>query len=487
MSTSARRYFAIVLLSLGGILSSGSSLRGSDDSDSLVPQAYRVAELWTGEGQRIPDAVLVVRNGKIESVGPFSSVVIPPDSVVHEHRTLTMIPGMILAETSLAEGGADDEFAISPEVRAIDGFDFFAPQHESLAAGVTTVQLSPGLARLMPGQGSVVKLAGDDLEQRILRPSESLRILLTRGALSPPTIYEPPVGAVSEARPLLPTRPQLAGNLSGAVSGLQAIFAAAQEHPEGANADVGEQAIGIIADALRQQQTFRFTAQTAAEIRAAIELAQQFELTSVFISPQNDQQLRGLDWNNDRWRGVVLSPGVRPGQLTGVWGLDKIEDQPTPVTAWDLAASLTAAGAEAKLALKLESDQDIPHLRYLAALLQQGGLSVEQIMSMLTSNPARMFTCRGPSRSVGGGDGCGFCLADRRTPVQCVAGRSDVCRRQRSFPCNSPATDSRDRRGPSLFGRRDGSERSDCDRRWQDHEHRSAGFCTSNGGFRSFQ
>jgi imidazolonepropionase-like amidohydrolase len=360
-------------------------------ADDSTPHAYRVAELWTGDGQRISDAVLVVRGGKIESVGPFASVTVPPDCMVHDHRDLNMIPGMILAETSLAESGADDELAISPDVRAIDGFDFFSPQHERLAAGVTTVQLSPGSARLIPGQGSVVKLAGDDFEQRILKSSESLRVLLTREALSPPTIYEPPVGAVSEARPLLPTRPQLAGTLSGAVTGLRAIFSAAQELPEDSPQDLGEQAIAIIAEALRRGQTFRFSAQTATEIRAVVEIANQFELRTIFVAPQDEQLLQSLDWTNDRWSGVVLSPGVRPGRLTEVWGRVPSEGQPTPTPAWDLAATLVKVGAGAKLAWKLESDQDIPHLRYMAALLQQGGLSAEQILNMLTSNPARML------------------------------------------------------------------------------------------------
>lgn len=293
-----------------GVIGSGSWSPCSlaDDSvfaDDSTPHAYRVAELWTGDGQRISDAVLVVRGGKIESVGPFASVTVPPDCVVHDHRDLNMIPGMILAETSLAESGADDELAISPEIRAIDGFDFFAPQHERLAAGVTTVQLSPGSARLMPGQGSVVKLAGDDFEQRILVSSESLRVLLTREALSPPTIYEPPVGAVSEARPLLPTRPQLAGTLSGAVTGLRAIFSAAQELPEDAKLDLGEQAIEIIADGLRKGQTFRFSAQTATEIRATVEIANQFELRTI-LSPHKTIKYCKV-WTGPVIDGAVLS------------------------------------------------------------------------------------------------------------------------------------------------------------------------------------
>jgi imidazolonepropionase-like amidohydrolase len=374
----------------------------ADDLVTETCQAYRVGELWTGDGQRIRDAVLVVRDGKIQSVGVYRQMDLPSDCPVHDFSSLVMMPGMIVAETGLAESGADDELAVSPEVQAVDGFDFFEPRHTLLAAGVTTVQLAPGTARLLPGQGSVVKLAGDSIDERVLRRSESMRILLTQAALNPPTIYEPPVGAVSELRPLLPTRPQLAGTLSGAINGLMALLTAAQDTAaqDTAAQDTAERSakdqdselpVRLLAEALQQGQTFRLTARSGPEVQAALDLARRYQLKVLVVQPRASAALEQLDWSDPQWQGVILSPGVRPGRLEGVWGNQAEDEESARATAWELAAALVAAGAEAKLAFRVEVDQDLVHVRYLAALLQQGGLSAEQVVRILTDNPARLL------------------------------------------------------------------------------------------------
>ncbi len=395
-STAAFRLIVVFFLWLGSF--SACNLTMGDQPLTVAEQAadvqvYRVGELWTGDGQQIRDAMLVVQDGKIRAVGPASEIEVPAGSVVHQHPTLVMIPGLLLAETSLAEGGEDDELAVTPQVRAIDGFDFFEPRPTFLAAGITTVQLAPGSARLMPGQGSVVKMAGDDLEQRVLKRSESFRILLTQAAFNPPTVYDPPVGAVSETRPLLPTQPQLAGTLSGAISGLQALFDAAKLKNGGGNvaANLNEHPIATLHEALDSQATFRITARSNAEVFAALQICRDYQLPAILVQPQSGETLKQLDWSDDQWRGVILSPGVRPGRLAGIWGVEDEEDGPRPVAAWDVAAALVQAGAQRKLAVRLESDQDVVHVRYLAALFQQGGLSAQQVLRMLTDNPARIM------------------------------------------------------------------------------------------------
>ena len=47
----------------------------------------------------------------------------------------------MIAETTLGEHGKDDERALTPEFRAIDGFDFFGDYDKALSGGVTTVQI----------------------------------------------------------------------------------------------------------------------------------------------------------------------------------------------------------------------------------------------------------------------------------------------------------------------------------------------------------
>jgi imidazolonepropionase-like amidohydrolase len=394
---------SLAVLICGGLAGSGAQggqsiamgrLAGlSGEPQDAVVDAYHVGQLWVGDGSLIRDAILVTADGKIVSVGPRAEVTVPAGARLHRLEDQVMMPGLVIAETSLAEGGRDDEYAVSPQVQAVDGFDFFEPRADLLAAGITTVQLSPGSARLMPGQGSVIKLAGDSLEQRVLSRSESVRILLTQAAFSPPTIYEPPVGAVSEVRPLLPTQPQLAGTLSGAVAGLRALMDAANElSPDGGEA-VEELPVRALSDAWKSGATFRITARTDAELRAAIEWCEAYELKRLMVRPSTSQALAAADWSDSAWRGVVLSPGVRPGRLGGRWGwTDDNDDSAAKVeSAWEIAAALVAAGAQEKLAIAVESDQDLVHVRYLAALFQRAGLSEGDVLRMLTDNPARMM------------------------------------------------------------------------------------------------
>ena len=129
--------------------------------------AYRAATIHTGIGPPVHDAVLLVVDGRIAAVGPRGEVEVPETAaVVDLGPASVLIPGLVVAETGLGEVSSDDERALTPEVRAIDGFDPFADCDRVLAGGVTTVQLSPGRTRLMPGLGAVVKLDGKGAEAR---------------------------------------------------------------------------------------------------------------------------------------------------------------------------------------------------------------------------------------------------------------------------------------------------------------------------------
>jgi len=350
-------------------------------------QAFFAKQVWTGQGQPIENGVMLVEGGKIQFVGPAQGWEIPAGCEVHRLGSASLIPGLVVAETTLAETGQDDEQAITPQITAADGFDFFDKQDKLLAAGVTTVQISPGSRRLMPGQGSVVKLAGDDVSSRVLRRQESLRILLTAAAFNPPTIYQPPVGAVSEERPLMPTNPQLAGSLGGAVSGLRALFQAALDLNDAGKASLDEQATAVISAAIKDDYTFRITAKSGAEIQAARRLAEQFGLKVLLVQPSVSDAMMGIDWNSPKFVGTVLSPGLRPGVVSSV----STDPKDPPETAWEIAQHLLREGATQKIAICVESDSDLDDLMFLAAMFKQAGLTDGEVLKMVTSNPAHML------------------------------------------------------------------------------------------------
>jgi imidazolonepropionase-like amidohydrolase len=350
---------------------------------------YRAARIWTGNGPPIPDAVLVVRDGKVVTVGPRARVTVPEDAEVHDLGQAVLIPGLVIAETSLGERGRDDERSLTPEFRALDGFDFYADYSAALSGGVTTVQIAPGSRRLMPGQGAVVKLAGDDPDVRTLRAQEGLRILLGDAFKNPPRIYEPPVGAVSVDKPLEPTRQQLAASLGAAVAGLRATFRAGKDYdlapPKGGPKDP---LLAAVADQMRHGDRIRVSAPGAADIRAALALAREFNFRLLLVDAAALVPFRE---QLPSWKsvvdGVVLNAEVRPGAVRELSIPDK--DDPKPSMPWDNARLLQSAGI--KVAIRPAADADLDDMLFVGGLFMRGNLSAQDVLRMLTVHPAELL------------------------------------------------------------------------------------------------
>lgn len=337
------------------------------------PHAYRVARLWPGDGPVIADAVLVVRDGKIVAAGRRADVTIPNDAVIRELRDATIVPGLIAAETSLAERGRDDLHALTPHHRAIDGYDPYADYSSALSGGVTTVQIAPGGRRLLPGQCAVVKLHGSDLSRRTLRDVESLRVVLGDAFKNPPKIYEPPVGAVSVDRPLEVTKPQLAAGLGSAAAGLRASLRAARE----SSPDNQDAYLKAIAGSGTAARPLRVVAPTAADVQVALQLARDFDLKLVLVDPPVVPE------KLEEWKahviGVVLSPGVRPGAIA--------DDAPAK-TAAEAARDLRAAGF--RVAIKPGADGDLKEMLYLGGLVTSRVPAVDALR-MMTADAAALL------------------------------------------------------------------------------------------------
>jgi imidazolonepropionase-like amidohydrolase len=344
------------------------------------PHAYRAGRIWPGNGPVIADGVLVVRDGKVVAVGRRADVTIPDDAVTHDLGDAVLIPGLVVAETTLAERGRDDLHTLTPEHRAIDGFDPYADFSTAISGGVTTVQLSPGGKRLLPGQGAVVKLFGEDGARRTLRDEESLRVVLGGAFKGAPRVYEPPVGAVSVDKPLEPTRPQLAESLAGAMAGLRATFEATRAANGAAPSDPFLRAVATYGTARRP---VRVTAPTPADVRAALGLAIDFDLRLILtdvgnLSPFRDQL--------GEWKGkvsVVLNPGVRPGSVADAGAL--ADGETKPMSPAEAARALRAAGLT--VALKPVSDADLKDMLFLGGLFTSHNPPTD-VLRMLTADAA---------------------------------------------------------------------------------------------------
>jgi imidazolonepropionase-like amidohydrolase len=151
-------------LALGAVVGAAAS--------PLVAQqvAVRGETVYTMAGAPIRDGVVLIKDGKIERVGPASQVRIPEG-----YRTLTakvVTPGLGEAHSTVGLAGAlnqphdqdqlDRGSAVQPELRAFDAYNARETLVEWLRGhGVTTVHTGHGPGATISGQTMVVKTVGD--------------------------------------------------------------------------------------------------------------------------------------------------------------------------------------------------------------------------------------------------------------------------------------------------------------------------------------
>jgi imidazolonepropionase-like amidohydrolase len=148
-----------------------------------VPSFAQIAvegeTVHTMAGAPIRNGVVLVRDGKIESVGAASSIRIPQGYRALKAKVVT--PGLIDAHSTVGLSGylnqAHDQdqlersAALQPELRAIDAYDPRETLVEYLRKyGVTTIHTGHGPGALISGQTMIAKTAGNSVEEAVMVP-----------------------------------------------------------------------------------------------------------------------------------------------------------------------------------------------------------------------------------------------------------------------------------------------------------------------------
>ena len=355
---------------------------GSTFAETFAQQTktdvYFADQIWPGNDEPVENGAMVVVDGIITDIGPRDQISIPGVARRHDFGSQVLIPGLVLPQTSLG-GNQTEERTLTPQIRALDGFDFFADRDTLIESGITTVQVSPARVRLMPGVGGVVKLAGEDLTDRILQEEESLQIVLTAASRRPPRIYEPAVGPVSEDRPITTTRPQVA-TLSASMAALRQIFKAAST-----GKTEGDEIIEAVASIIESKKPVRVAASTAPEIRGAVSLAKEFGVKIILTDCEGLETFEGVfdDWK-ESVAGVVLTANV-PGSISNPT-LEQIETRKEP---WTFARELLDAGIPVSIAPRQSTS--LTSSMFVAGQFMRDGLSHAELLSALTHSSAAMM------------------------------------------------------------------------------------------------
>lgn len=121
---------------------------------------FKGAKIIPVSSAPIEQGILVIKDKKIEAVGPADEIDIPADAEVVDVSGKVIMPGLVDSHSHIGEGsGGDRSAALHPDVRILDAVN---PRSDSfkkaLAGGITSVNVLPGSGHLMSGKTVYLKL-----------------------------------------------------------------------------------------------------------------------------------------------------------------------------------------------------------------------------------------------------------------------------------------------------------------------------------------
>ncbi len=330
--------------------------------------AVKGETVYTMSGNPISDGVVLVKDGKIENVGPASRVNIPSNYEVYEAKVVT--PGFIDAHSVVGLAGylnqnhdqdqLETSNAIQPELRAIDAYNARERLVEYLRnKGITTVHTGHGPGALISGQTMIVKTAGETVDDAVVVPAKMLAFTLGDNlrAFSKP------------------------GTRSKGIAMLRQKLIKAQNYLDKRNGDDDyskDLGMEALADLLEGELTALVTVHRANDIMTAIRLQKEFGFPMVLDGASEAYLV--MDKIKKSGYSVIIHP-----TMTRTYGGSKNASMET-------AGKLYKAGIP--VAFQSGYEGYVPKTRvvlYEAGVAAANGLGKENALKMLTIDAAKLL------------------------------------------------------------------------------------------------
>jgi imidazolonepropionase-like amidohydrolase len=160
----------------------GRPLPAFGDGRTVVLRGARVVTPHTGGIRTIARGTIVLRAGRIETVGAVADVSLPADPAdIIDLDGKWILPGFFDAHAHIGIAGETDDIAaaISTDLRVLDAFDPWDPEIlRFLQCGITAAAISPGHVNVVGGQVAVVKLVPARSQIRVVNPAIALKASL---------------------------------------------------------------------------------------------------------------------------------------------------------------------------------------------------------------------------------------------------------------------------------------------------------------------
>jgi imidazolonepropionase-like amidohydrolase len=335
--------------------------------------SVKAETIHTMAGPAISSGVVLIREGKIERIGPASQVAIPKGYRTLQAKVVT--PGLIDAHTVVGLAGylnqpqdqdeVERSASMQPDLRAIDAYN---PQERLIewlrSFGVTTLHTGHGPGILMSGQTMIVKSRGQTVERAVIVPNAMVSVTLGDSS------KEPTKGPGSRAKQVALLRTELIKAQEYATK----RETASDDKKPGRDLRLDE-----LVRVLKREIPLLITAQRAQDISSAIRVAKEFNLKLILDGAAEAYLV--TDQIKEANVPVIIHPTMARA------GMGETEN-----LSLETASKLKKAGIPVALQSGFESY--VPKTRvvlYEAAVAAANGLSFDEALGTITIEAARIL------------------------------------------------------------------------------------------------
>lgn len=327
--------------------------------------AVKGETVHTMAGEPISNGVVLIKDGKIEAIGPASSMTIPSNYRVLSAKVVT--PGLIDAHTVIGLNGylnqPHDQMALDgggsfqPELRATDSYNAEEKLIETVRSyGVTTIHTGHQPGALASGQTMIAKTVGKNVDEATIVPTAMIAVTL---------------GPSANATGRSP------GTRAKQASMLRTELIKAQENEAKTDKPKDLKSL-IMARVIKREIPLLITAEAAQDIMTALRIAKEFNIKIVLDGVADGHMLT----NEIKASGfpVIVHPTMaRPGGDRANLSLEN-------------ASKLRAAGIP--VALQSGFEGYVPKTRIVlfeAGMAAANGLGMRNALASITIDAAKIL------------------------------------------------------------------------------------------------
>lgn len=389
----------------------------------------------------IEDGIILIENDRISDVG--KDIEIPEGATVLDASGKIITPGLIdaytqigLKEISQEESTVDvseKSEPLTPQVRTVDAFN---SQSELIPVtrieGVTTILSAPTTDNVIAGQSAVLELAGENVNEMIIKAPAALHINFGEKPTSTwrkRKKIDTRMGLVAKIRQKFIEAEEYAAKWTKFEAEMQEYIDNMNlkkrkkdlDEPEPPERDLG---LEIMVEALNGEIPVIASASRKDDILTAISISEEFGFRLILLYGTDAYKV--ADILEKKNIPVLVGPiTTQPSKMENLGAI------------YENAAILDRAGV--RIAIITSGSHDVRDLRFQAGIAAQYGLSISSALKAITIYPAQILEVDNDIGSIEPGKLANIAIFDG-DPLQPLTKVTDVIIEGRAVPMESMQT-----------------------------------------------